>query len=113
MQHILDSMRDSDIRATGNSNIPGHDKQAAYGRYPRSSDSENHDQNATPRPSHPYNGRHECDDHDYGGVVDAGVAECQGSRRGYGVLTVYHCLLVVRSSRLATHCRSMSLPLTV
>ena len=49
----------------------------------------------------------------HSGVVDAGVAECQGSRRGYGVLTVYHCPLVVRSSRLTTHCCSVSLPLTV
>jgi hypothetical protein len=48
-----------------------------------------------------------------GGVVDPGVAECQGSRRGYGVLTVFHCLLVVRSSRLTTHCCSVSLPLIV
>ena len=58
-------MRDSDIRATGYSNIPSHDKQAAYSGYPRSNDSENHDQNATPGPSHPYNGRHDNDDHDY------------------------------------------------
>ena len=36
------------------------------GRYPWSSDSENHDQNVTPGPSHPYNGRHRNDDHDHG-----------------------------------------------
>ena len=58
-QNVLDSMRDSDIRAIGYSNIPSRDKQAAYGSYPRSNDSENHDWNATPGPSHPYNGRHD------------------------------------------------------
>ena len=65
MQNVLDSMRNSGIRATGYSNIPSHDKQAAYGGYPRSNDSENHDWNATPGSSHPYNGRHNNDDHDY------------------------------------------------
>ena len=65
MENILDSMRNDDIRATGSSNIPSCDKQAAYGGYPRSSDSGNHDQNATPGPSHPYNGRHGNDDHDH------------------------------------------------
>ena len=65
MQNVLDSIRDSDIRATGYSNIPSHDKQAAYGSYLRSNDLENHDQNATPGPSHPYNGRHDNNDHDY------------------------------------------------
>ena len=58
-------MRNSDIRATGYSNIPSHDKRAAYGGYPKSNDSENHDRNVTPGPSHPYNGRHDNDDHDY------------------------------------------------
>jgi hypothetical protein len=58
-------MRNNDIRATGNSNIPSCDKQAAYSGYPRSNDSENHDWNATPGPSHPYNRRHEHDNHDY------------------------------------------------
>ena len=57
-------MRDSDIRATGYSNIPSHDKRAAYGSHPKSNDSENHDWNATPGLSHPYNGRHDNDDHD-------------------------------------------------
>ena len=47
-QNVLNSMRDSDIRATKYSDIPSHDKRAAYGGYPRSHDSENHDQNATP-----------------------------------------------------------------
>ena len=65
MQNVLDSMRDSDIRATGYSNVPSHDKRAAYSRYSRSSDSKKHDRNATPGPSHPYDGRHEHDDHDY------------------------------------------------
>ena len=65
MQNVLDSMRDSDIRATGYSNIPSRDKRAAYGSYPRSNNSENHDQNDTPGPSHPYNRRHDNDDHDY------------------------------------------------
>ena len=46
MQNVLDSMRDSDIRAMGYSNIPSCDKQAAYGGYSRSNDSENHDRNA-------------------------------------------------------------------
>ena len=41
-QNVLDSMRNSDIRATGYSNIPSHDKQVAYGGYPKSNDSENH-----------------------------------------------------------------------
>ena len=64
-QNVLDSMRNSDIRATGYSNIPSRDKRAAYGGYPKSNDSENHDRNATPGPSRPYNGRHDNDDHDY------------------------------------------------
>ena len=65
MQNVLDSMRDSDIRAMGYSNIPSCDKRAAYGGYPKSNDSENHDQNVTPGPSCPYNGRHGDDNHDY------------------------------------------------
>jgi hypothetical protein len=32
----------------------------------------------------------------HSGVVDSGLEECQGSHMGYGVLTVYHCLLVVQ-----------------
>ena len=64
-QNVLDSMRNSDIRATRYSNIPSRDKRAAYSGYPKSNDSENHDWNATPGPSHPYNGRHDNDDHDY------------------------------------------------
>src|ERR1700692_544209 len=32
------------------------------------------------------------------GVGDSGLVECQASCKGYGVLTVYHCLLVVRCS---------------
>ena len=47
MQNVLNSMRNNDIRAMGNSNIPSCDKQAAYGGYPRSGDSGNHDRNAT------------------------------------------------------------------
>ena len=65
MQNVLDSMRDSDIRAMGYSNIPSRDKWAAYGGYPKSNDSENHDRNATPGPNHPYNRRHGNDNHDY------------------------------------------------
>ena len=67
MQNVLDSMRNSDIRATGYSNIPSRDKRATYGGYPKSNDSENHDINATPGPSRPYkyNGRHDNEDHDY------------------------------------------------
>jgi hypothetical protein len=65
MQNVLNSMRDSDIRAMGYSNIPSCDKRAAYGGYPKSNDSENHDQNATPGPNRPNNGRHGNDDHDY------------------------------------------------
>ena len=65
MQNVLNSMRDSDIRAMGYSNIPSCDKRAAYGSYLRSNYSENHDQNATPGPSHPYNRRHNNNDHDY------------------------------------------------
>ena len=64
MQNVSDSMRDSDIKAIGYSNIPSHDKWAAYSGYPRSNDSGNHDQNATPGPSHLYIRRHENDDHD-------------------------------------------------
>ena len=64
-QNVLNSMRDSDIRATGYSNIPNHDKRAAYGGFPKSNNSENHDRNATPGPSRPYNRRHDNDDHDY------------------------------------------------
>ena len=64
-QNVLDSMRNSDIRATGYSNIPSCDKRAAYGSYPKSNDSENHDRNATPGPSRPYNGRYDNDNHDY------------------------------------------------
>jgi hypothetical protein len=64
-QNVLDSMRDSDIRAMGYSNIPSLDKRTAYGSYLKSNDSENHDRNATPGPSRPYNGRHGNDNHDY------------------------------------------------
>ena len=65
MQNVLDSMRNSDIRAMGYSNIPSRDKRVAYGSYPKSNNSENHDWNATPGPSHLSNGRHGNDDHDY------------------------------------------------
>ena len=64
-QNVLESMRNSDIRAMGYSYIPRHDKRAAYGGYPKSNDSENHDRNATLGPSCPYNGRHDNDNHDY------------------------------------------------
>ena len=65
MQNVLNSMRNLDIRATGYSNIPSCDKRAAYGGYPKSNDSENHDRNVTPGTSCPYNGRHDNDNHDY------------------------------------------------
>ena len=41
--------------------MPSHDKWAAYGGYSKSNDSENHDRNAIPGPSHPNNGRHDND----------------------------------------------------
>jgi len=37
--------------ATGDSNIPSHDKHPAYGGYPQSESLANQDRNATPRPS--------------------------------------------------------------
>ena len=38
---------------SGRSNIPVHDKRPAYGEYPRSENSGQQDQNATPGPSRP------------------------------------------------------------
>ena len=64
-QNVLNSMRHSDIRAMGYSNIPSRDKRATYGGYPKSNYSENHDRNATPGPSHPYNRKHDNHNHDY------------------------------------------------
>ena len=40
----------------------------------------------------------------YIGVVDLGIEECQGSHRGYGVLALYHCLLVVACSLSCPSC---------
>ena len=64
-QNVLDSTRTGDLRETGGSHIPSREKRPAYSGYPRSNDSANHRRNATPGPSHPYNGGHEYDDHDY------------------------------------------------
>jgi len=45
-------MRQADIHDSGQSNIPARDKQPTYGGYPRSENSGQQDQNATPGPSH-------------------------------------------------------------
>ena len=37
-------------------------------------------------------------------MVDSGIEECQGSHRGYGVLALYHCLLVVACSLSCPSC---------
>jgi hypothetical protein len=52
------------------------------------------------------------------GVVDSGVVEYQESHRGYGVLTVYHCLLlfvvlVSPHTAILCPCVSLSEPLRV
>jgi hypothetical protein len=46
-------MRQADIRNSRRSNIPAHNKRPAYGGYPRSENSGQQDQNATPGPSRP------------------------------------------------------------
>jgi hypothetical protein len=44
-QNVLDSMRQADLRDSGQSNIPARDKRPAYGGYPRSEISGQQDQN--------------------------------------------------------------------